>query len=251
MLAGFILMSVWKVWLEARRRDFAPFGALPTWPLSPQQTAPAIVIGEVHHPVEAREIFNPSWLTIPERGLYTGVAIFGAVGSGKTSACMHPFAQAASLLASGESTEAGGSADARSQGRFLSRYPPNPDRGGPRKRLHRAWHEGPLAVEPALGLVARFLLAGLHRFEPSQPAIREGQGTVLAASLYQPGPLDHRASPNLPGTVGDVAAGLPLRHRPGPFRSQDRASRSVERRVEQRHGFHSGGRIPSPHHDLG
>ena len=33
------------------------------------------------------------WLTIPERGLYTGVAIFGAVGSGKTSACMHPFAR--------------------------------------------------------------------------------------------------------------------------------------------------------------
>ena len=93
MLAGLVLMSVWKVWLEARRRDFAPFGALPTWPLSPRQTAPAIVIGEVHHPVEAREIFNPSWLTIPERGLYTGVAIFGAVGSGKTSACMHPFAK--------------------------------------------------------------------------------------------------------------------------------------------------------------
>ena len=43
--------------------------------------------------MEAREIFNPSWLTIPERGLYTGVAIFGAVGSGKTSACMHPFAK--------------------------------------------------------------------------------------------------------------------------------------------------------------
>ena len=93
MLAGLILMSVWKVWLEARRRDFAPFGALPTWPLSPRQHAPAIVIGEVHHPVEAREIFNPSWLTIPERGLYTGVAIFGAIGSGKTSACMHPFAK--------------------------------------------------------------------------------------------------------------------------------------------------------------
>ena len=30
---------------------------------------------------------------IPERGLYTGIAIFGAVGSGKTSACMHPFAR--------------------------------------------------------------------------------------------------------------------------------------------------------------
>ena len=50
------------------------------------------MIGEVHHPVERREIFNPFWFVIPERGLYTGVAIFGAVGSGKTSACMHLFA---------------------------------------------------------------------------------------------------------------------------------------------------------------
>ena len=93
MLCGVISVTVWKVWLEGRRRDFAPFAKLPPWPLSPDQKAPAIVIGEVHHPVEAREVFSPSWLTIPERGLYTGVAIFGAVGSGKTSACMNPFAR--------------------------------------------------------------------------------------------------------------------------------------------------------------
>ena len=93
MLAGSIILSIWKVWLEARKRDLIPFGALPAWPLSPEQPGPEIVIGEVHHPVEPREMFNPEWLTIPERGLYTGVAIFGAVGSGKTSACMHPFAK--------------------------------------------------------------------------------------------------------------------------------------------------------------
>ena len=93
MLAGLFVMTIWKVWFESRGRDFATFGRLPTWPLSADQKAPGIVIGEVHHPVEAREIFNPSWLTIPERGLYTGVAIFGAVGSGKTSACMNPFAR--------------------------------------------------------------------------------------------------------------------------------------------------------------
>ena len=93
MLAGSISLSIWKVWIEARKRDLLPFGALPAWPLSPQQPGPEIVIGEVHHPVEPREIFNPEWLTIPERGLYTGIAIFGAVGSGKTSACMHPFAK--------------------------------------------------------------------------------------------------------------------------------------------------------------
>ena len=34
MLAGLILMSVWKVWLEGRGRDFATFGGLPVWPLS-------------------------------------------------------------------------------------------------------------------------------------------------------------------------------------------------------------------------
>ena len=93
MLTGSIALSVWKVWIEARKRDLIPFGALPAWPLFPEQPGPEIVIGEVHHPVEPREIFNPEWLTIPERGLYTGIAIFGAVGSGKTSACMHPFAK--------------------------------------------------------------------------------------------------------------------------------------------------------------
>ncbi len=93
MLTGFISVTTWRVWLEGRRSDFASFSKLPPWPLDPKQKAPAIVIGEVHHPVEAREIFSPAWLTIPERGLYTGVAIFGAVGSGKTSACMNPFAR--------------------------------------------------------------------------------------------------------------------------------------------------------------
>ena len=35
----------------------------------------------------------PTWLTIPQRGLYTGVMIVGAVGTGKTSACMYPYAE--------------------------------------------------------------------------------------------------------------------------------------------------------------
>ena len=36
---------------------------------------------------------SPQWLVIPERGLFTGVAILGAIGSGKTSCCMYPFAE--------------------------------------------------------------------------------------------------------------------------------------------------------------
>ncbi len=36
---------------------------------------------------------EPRWLTIPERGLYTGLAIVGAIGTGKTSACMYPYVE--------------------------------------------------------------------------------------------------------------------------------------------------------------
>ena len=92
VLAGLISLSVYRVWFQPRGSSSSR-GNLPDWPTSPGDPAPSIVVGEAHHQVEAREIADPSWLVIPERGLYTGVLIFGAVGSGKTSACMHPFAQ--------------------------------------------------------------------------------------------------------------------------------------------------------------
>ena len=89
---GLILLSLWRVYFEKWGRWGSGGAKLPAWPLDPEADGPSIVVGEVHHPVAVQEIRRPSWLTIPERGLYTGVAIFGAVGSGKTSACMHPFA---------------------------------------------------------------------------------------------------------------------------------------------------------------
>ena len=92
-IGGTLVLGVWRVWFESTPRKKRGKGELPPWPISPSDEKPAIVVGETHHPVEAREVPNPDWLVIPERGLYTGVAIFGAVGSGKTSACMHPFAR--------------------------------------------------------------------------------------------------------------------------------------------------------------
>ena len=89
-----VLTSSYHLWFGPLGRDRRPGrGILPRWPTSPDDDSPALVVGEVHHPTEPREITRPSWLTLPERGLYTGVAIFGAVGTGKTSACMRPFAQ--------------------------------------------------------------------------------------------------------------------------------------------------------------
>ena len=92
-IAGQFLISSARIWFARMGVSRGLRSRLPTWPLSPTADGPAIVVGEVHHPVRAIESPAPEWLTIPERGLYTGVAIFGAVGSGKTSACLHPFAR--------------------------------------------------------------------------------------------------------------------------------------------------------------
>ena len=67
-------------------------GALPRWPLTGQEPEPAVVVGEQHHAVSPVEVERPTWLTVPAAGLFTGTAIFGATGSGKTAACMRPFA---------------------------------------------------------------------------------------------------------------------------------------------------------------
>ena len=92
LLFGSLGLSVWRVWLQPRAGG-GRRGTLPPWPASPEDETPSLVIGELHHPVVPRESERPSWLVVPETGLYTGVLIVGAVGSGKTTACMYPFAQ--------------------------------------------------------------------------------------------------------------------------------------------------------------
>ena len=66
---------------------------LPAYPLPARRPAPTLVLGETHFPHSAGRAPHPQWLTIPQRGLYTGVMVVGAVGTGKTSACMYPYAE--------------------------------------------------------------------------------------------------------------------------------------------------------------
>lgn len=67
--------------------------ALPPYPPPSQREDLFLVLGEQHHATTPRRASAPQWLTIPERGLYTGMAIVGAVGTGKTSACMYPYVE--------------------------------------------------------------------------------------------------------------------------------------------------------------
>ena len=92
VMAWSMAVAVGRVWFTGRSRGRVR-GKLPAWPVEATDPAPAVVVGEVHHPVVQREVAAPRWLVIPELGLYTGILICGAIGSGKTSACMRPFAR--------------------------------------------------------------------------------------------------------------------------------------------------------------
>jgi len=67
------------------------FRPLPTYPRPEERSLPSLVLGESHHINSPGRAAEPKWLTIPQRGLYTGVMVVGAVGTGKTSACMFPY----------------------------------------------------------------------------------------------------------------------------------------------------------------
>jgi hypothetical protein len=86
-----LLSGVYIFALKVRGR-VSP-GRLPQYPESAQRDSLFLVVGEVHSPRKSVPSETPRWLTIPERGMFTGIAIFGAIGTGKTSCCMYPFAE--------------------------------------------------------------------------------------------------------------------------------------------------------------
>ena len=222
VLAGSVCLSVWRVWLQPRARRRGR-GSLPVWPASPEDdAAPSLVIGELHHPVVPRESERPSWLVVPETGLYTGVLIVGAVGPGKTTACMYPFAQ---QLLSWQADRAGTPGQrpcARGQGRLLLQRAGDPRRRRARRRLPRDRARRLVTVEPARRSAARLLLARLRRRLPHQPALRQEPRTVLAASLYESRALDHRTVSALAEELGHAARHLPLHGGCGTVRPEDR-----------------------------
>ena len=65
-------------------------GPLPPYPDVRSREELFLVLGEVHKRTTPRPSQNPSWLMVPARGLYTGMAIFGATGAGKTRGLVLP-----------------------------------------------------------------------------------------------------------------------------------------------------------------
>src|SRR2546428_2619289 len=88
LLTSFLYLFVYS----SPRRRSKPY-TLPPYPDARQREQLFLVLGEVHNPRKPVPAENPSCLAIPERGLFTGIAVFGAVGTGKTSGCMYPFSR--------------------------------------------------------------------------------------------------------------------------------------------------------------
>jgi hypothetical protein len=86
---SFLLSALYIFTLRPRRPGKPQ--ALPPYPAVETRSRLSLVLGEVHNPRLPIPAEKPSWLIIPERGLFTGTMIIGAVGSGKTSCCMYPF----------------------------------------------------------------------------------------------------------------------------------------------------------------
>src|SRR3984893_1475306 len=86
-----LLSSTYIFALKASRKIRAD--RLPLYSDPRKRKELSLVVGEVHHRRKQMPSETPRWLVIPERGLFTGIAILGAVGSGKTASCMYPFAE--------------------------------------------------------------------------------------------------------------------------------------------------------------
>src|SRR5712691_2054323 len=89
-LAASLVTSVFAI-LSYRYPVTARLRALPPYPEPASRPTPTLVLGERHCARALGPAPDPTWLTIPQRGRYTGVMILGAVGTGKTSACMYPY----------------------------------------------------------------------------------------------------------------------------------------------------------------
>jgi hypothetical protein len=105
-----------------RPQESIALAPLPPYPPVNERDRLFLVIGELHHPKRPEPIEQPKWLMIPDRGLYTGIAIFGAIGSGKTSCCIYPFAERSSGIELAIQTAAPRASSLKSRVTSVTRY---------------------------------------------------------------------------------------------------------------------------------
>ncbi len=88
-IACSMIFSLLYVHLYKSELQFAA-GSLPPYPDPRTRQDLSLILGEIHRQLVPKPSPAPQWLSIPERGLYTGTCIVGATGSGKTLGLILP-----------------------------------------------------------------------------------------------------------------------------------------------------------------
>ena len=87
----FCSMLLSLVYVHVYRREIdTSIGTLPLLPNPASRCDLLFVLGEVHRQLRPDPSPVPKWLQIPEHGLYTGIAVIGSIGSGKTQGVILP-----------------------------------------------------------------------------------------------------------------------------------------------------------------
>ena len=194
------------------------FRALPRYLPPEERPAPSLVLGETHHDTRPGRAPDPQWLTIPQRGLYTGVMVLGSVGTGKTSACMYPYVDQLVRWRSHDADHKLGGLVMEVKGDFCRQVRDHAaglrSRGGLRRG--RARHRR--LLQPAAQR-SRCLRGRLRHCHAAEQPVRQEQGAVLAAGVHRPAEVRHPAS-TAHRRVHDVCRGLPVHPRRPPDRQR-------------------------------
>ena len=221
LLAGSIMLSVSRVWLQPRARS-RNRGRLPAWPALAERRR-ALARGRRTAPPDRGRRERAALLARrPREGTLHRPARRRSRRHRQDHRLHVPVRPAAALLAGRRSRPPRGRARARSQRGLLPPGAAHPEgrRAGGRLPRDRARRLAP--VEPARRSAARLLLDGLRRRVAHQPALRQVPRTVLATGVHEPRALDRRAAPASAGGLGHAQGRVPLHGRREAVREQDR-----------------------------
>ena len=198
-----------------RPRESETRGALPPYE-PPEKREQALRRPRRDAPPDREESASPlpQWLAIPEKGLYTGMACFGAIGSGKTSSFIRPVARELFLYAAHDPARRLGGIVLEVKGDFCEQVREilrSAGRGEDYLEigLHTRYRYNPLGnqdlSEDALAYAITTLIANIYG---------RGQGPLLAHGLHERPEVPDPAPP-VAGRLRDAHRHLPHRHQPG------------------------------------
>jgi hypothetical protein len=157
-------------------------GALPPYPDPHTRTELSLVIGEIHRQLVPKPSPAPQWLSIPERGLYTGIASFGSIGSGKTYGLVLPAMRQLFAYQANDPARRLSSIALEAKGDLCRQLQRILKWCGREQDYVEVSLDGDTPLQPVEQL-ARSLRPGFqHRFHHLD--MGQGQGTVLAAVLH-------------------------------------------------------------------